>query len=163
MSVAAYLAKLPPEHRAALARVRDVVNAHLPAGYEEGMLFGMPSWFVPKSTLAETYNGQPLMLAALGSRKGYMTLYLMSVYGDEKLRAWFERAFAKAGKKLDMGKSCVRFKTLDALPLDVIGEAIAKVPVAKYVAAYHASRRANRGSKQNSGSKKPARKKTRAR
>ena len=158
----AYFAKLPADHRVALARVREIVNAHLPAGYEEGMQFGMPSWFVPKSTLADTFNGQPLMLAALGSRKGYMTLYLMSVYGDDKLRKWFEGAFAKAGKQLDMGKSCVRFKTLDALPLDVIGEAIAKVPVAKYVAAYHASRAAARP-KQNSASKKPARKQTRAR
>lgn len=139
-TVEQYLAQLPPDRRAAIARVREVVNARLPRGYEETMQYGMISWIVPRSRLAQTYNGQALVLASLGSQKQYMALYLMTVYGDGKLGAWFKEAYRATGKKLDMGKACVRFKTLDALPLDVIGEAISKVPVDAYVAIYEASR-----------------------
>ena len=139
-SVAAYLASLPPDRRAAIARVRDVVNASLPRGFEETMQYGMISWIVPTSRLAETYNGQPLAVASLASQKRHMALYLMSVYSDPALGAWFKAAYKAAGKKLDMGKSCVRFTSLDALPLDVIGEAVAKVPVDGYIASYLAAR-----------------------
>jgi Domain of unknown function (DU1801) len=135
-----YLASLPPDRRAAIARVRDVINDRLPDGYEETMQYGAISWIVPRARLAETYNGQPLAVAALASQKQYMALYLMTVYGDSKLASWFKAAFAARGKKLDMGKACVRFKTLDALPLDVIGDTIAKVSVDAYVAVYEASR-----------------------
>ena len=136
--IAEYLAKLPADRRAALQAVRKVVNANLPRGYEETLQYGMISWCVPESVLPakDVYNKQPLAFASLASQKNHMALYLMCVYGDEKLRAWFEKAYRASGKKLDMGKSCVRFKTLDALPLDVIGQAVAKVPVDAYVAAY---------------------------
>lgn len=133
-TVEQYLAALPADRRAAIARVRDVVNANLPDGFQEGMQFGMISWFVPLERLADTYNGQPASIAGLASQKQYMSLYLMTVYGDRPTEKWFRSAFAAAGKKLDMGKSCVRFKTIDALPLDVIGQAIARVSVDKYVA-----------------------------
>lgn len=137
-SVDQYLAKLPADRRDAISRVRDVVNANLPDGYEERLQYGMISWVVPESALpaADVYNKQPLALASLASQKSHMALYLMCVYGDPKERTWFESAFEKAGKKLDMGKSCVRFKSLDALPLDVIGKAISHVGVDAYVAAY---------------------------
>jgi hypothetical protein len=138
-TVEEYLASLPADRRAAIGRVRDVVNARLPPGYEETMQYGMISWIVPTSRLAATYNGQPLALASLASQKQYMALYLMTVY-QGRLAAWFRDAYAASGKKLDMGKACVRFKTLDALPLDVVGEAIARVPVDAYVAVYEASR-----------------------
>jgi hypothetical protein len=140
MNVDDYIDTLPEDRRIAIRTVRELVNSHIPAGYEEGMQYGMISWFVPFTTLAETYNNQPLALVSLGSQKSHMALYMMSVYGDEKLKAWFEGAFKKAGKKLDMGKSCVRFKSLDALPLDVIGEALSRVSVDEYVARYHAIR-----------------------
>jgi hypothetical protein len=136
MTVDDYIDSLPEDRRIAIRAVREAVNAKLPAGYEEGVVYNMISWFVPFTRLAETYNGQPLCVASLGAQKNYMALYLMSVYGDPKLRAWFEKAYKASGKKLDMGKSCVRFKTLDDLPLGVIGEAIAKVSVDAYVAAY---------------------------
>jgi len=139
-TVEQYLAALPADRRTAIARVREVVNAGLPAGYEETMQYGMISWIVPRARLAETYNGQPLAVASLASQKQHMALYLMTVYGESKLARWFKTAYAAAGKKLDMGKSCVRFKTLDALPLDVIGEAVSKVSVDDYVALYEASR-----------------------
>jgi hypothetical protein len=120
--------------------VRDATNARLPRGYEEAMQFGMISWVVPADRLPATYNGQPLALASLASQKQHMALYLMSVYGDAELAAWFRQAYRATGKKLDMGKSCVRFRTIDALALDVIGEAIARVPVDAYVAAYETAR-----------------------
>lgn len=135
-TVTKYLAELPPERRTAIAKVRDVILANLPKGCEEGMQFGMIGYCVPLSRYPDTYNGQPLGIAALASQKQYMSLYLMAVYGDPKTEAWFRDAFAKAGKKLDMGKSCVRFKALDALPLDVIAETIRKVPVDTYLARY---------------------------
>src|SRR3712207_3595476 len=101
-TVAAYLAKLPPDRRDAIAKVRDVVNANLPEGYEERIQYGMISWYVPLSRFPETYNGQPLAIAGLGSQKSYMALYLMGVCGSPELDGWFRDAFAKAGKKLDM-------------------------------------------------------------
>jgi hypothetical protein len=135
-----YLAKLPAGRRAAIARVREVVNANLPAGFEEGVQYGMISWYIPLSRFPDTYNSQPLAIASLASQKRYMALYLMSVYGDPELAAWFRGAFAKAGKKLDMGKSCVRFTSIDALPLEVIGEAIRRVPVDAFLAQYENAR-----------------------
>ena len=133
-----YLAKLPDDRRTAIAKVRDVINANPPAGYEERLQWGMISWCVPESVLPakDVYNKQQLCLAGLASQKNHMAVYLMCVYGDPKERKWFEAAFKKSGKKLDMGQSCVRFKSIDALPLDVIGEAMSHVSVDKYVAAY---------------------------
>ena len=90
-----YLAGLPEDRRAAVARVREVVNANLPPGYEEGFQYGGITWFVPKTRLAETYHGQPLALAALTSTKSHMALHMMSIYGDTKLRAWLEAAYQK--------------------------------------------------------------------
>jgi hypothetical protein len=133
-SVEDYLARAPHEHRHALALVRDLIRSRLPPGYQEGLQYGMISWFVPLSRYPKTYNGQPLIIASLASQRRYMALYLMSVYGDEALRSWFINAYAASGKKLDMGKSCVRFASLDALPLDVVGEVVSRVSVDAYVA-----------------------------
>jgi hypothetical protein len=156
-SVDDYLGKLPDDRRTAIAAVRDVINANLPAGFEEKIQFGMISWCVPESVLPakEVYNKQPLSLASLASQKSHMAVYLMSVYGDKQLRTWFEKAYKDSGKKLDMGQSCIRFKQLDALPLEVIGEAMSKVSVEQYVEGY---RRIREGLKQGA-SKRPAAKK----
>lgn len=137
-TVEAYLEGLAPDRRAAIEAVRDVMRANLPAGYEECMEFGMISYVVPLARYPKTYNKRPLLLASLGSQKSHMAVYLMSIYGDDGERAWFEEEFRRAGKKLDAGKSCVRFKTLDALPLDVIGRAVARVGVDEYLARYEA-------------------------
>src|SRR6478752_5341326 len=128
-TVSDYLAKLPDDRRTAIAKVRDVINANLPAGYEERLQWGMISWCVPESVLPakDVYNKQPLCFAGLASQKNHMAVYLMCVYGDASLRTWFEKAYKQSGKKLDMGQSCVRFKALDALPLELIGEAVGKV------------------------------------
>lgn len=139
-SVDEYLASLPADRRDAIATIREAILRNLPRGYEERLMAGMIAYVVPLSRLPKTYNGQPLMLAALASQKQHMSLYLLSVYGHEGLRAWFEQAWRAAGKKLDMGKSCVRFKRLEDIPLAVVGETIARVEVDRYVEQYHAAR-----------------------
>ena len=124
LTVSQWLASVPAERKDAITAVRDVVNEHLPRGYEETVDWGMLAWVVPLTTLPTTHNGRPLMLAALGAHTKLMTIYLMSVYSDPKIRKEFETAYKKTGKKLDMGGSCVHFKTLDDLPLHVVGDDI---------------------------------------
>jgi len=140
LTVSQWLASVPAERKDAINVVRDVVNEHLPQGYEETVDWGMLAWVVPLATLPTTHNGRPLMLAALGAHTKLMTIYLMSVYSDPKIRREFETAYKKTGKKLDMGGSCVHFKTLDDLPLDVVGNTIARVAVDEYVERYQRSR-----------------------
>jgi hypothetical protein len=135
-----YIAELPPDRAEAISRVRDVVRRHLPEGYEEGMQYGMIGWYVPFSRLPKTYNGKPLGYAALASQKQKMTLYLNNVYGDPEVEAWFRERYAASGHRLDMGKSCVHFRRVEDLPLDLIGETIARTPVDRYVARYRAVR-----------------------
>ena len=134
----AYLASLPPERRQALTALRDVIRANLPAGYEEGMGYGMIGYYVPLERFPDTYNGQPLSLAGIASQKRYMSLYLNTVYGDPETDRWFRERYAASGKKLDMGKSCVRFRKLDDVPLDLIGETIARTPVDRHIERYEA-------------------------
>ena len=135
-----YLSELDPDRKTSVAAVRGVILENLPDGYEEVMQYGMISYIVPTSVLAETYNGQPLMYAALASQKRYMSLYLTNVYGDEGSAEWFRQRYAASGKKLNMGKSCVRFRKLEDLPLDVVGEAIALTPLNEFLEIYRASR-----------------------
>ena len=140
-----YLAELPPERRAVIAAVRDVIRRNLPAGYQETMNWGMLSYEVPLERYPVTYNGRPLSYAGLAAQKSHYALYLMGMLqpdAEGSLREQFERA----GKKLDMGRSCIRFRKLDDLPLDVIGRVIASSPPDDYIAAYEAVRgRAARG------------------
>ena len=139
-----YIASLPPERRTAMQEVRDVVRRNLPAGFKEGMQFGMIAWYVPLERFPDTYNGRPLGLAALASQKQCMSLYLNSVYGDPKTEAWFKERYAQSGKNLNMGKSCVRFRRVEDLPLDVIGETIRRVDLDSYLAGYEAVRGSSR-------------------
>ena len=139
-NVEEYLAGLSEDRREIVSRVRDTINAHLPDGYVEQIDWGMISWVVPLEDYPDTYNGQPLGIAALASQKNHMALYLMGLYGSEPEEAWFREEYAKRGLKLDMGKSCVRFKRLEQVPLDVIGEVIAKIPPDLYIERYEASR-----------------------
>jgi Domain of unknown function (DU1801) len=138
-TVSAYLADLPPDRRKVLAAVRSVIRKNLPRGYRESMGYGMICYSVPLKRYPDTYNGQPLCYAALAAQKNYYALYLMSVYGDTRRSKAFRSAFGKAGKKLDMGKSCVRFKTLNDLPLDVISREIASTPVDAFIASFERS------------------------
>jgi uncharacterized protein YdhG (YjbR/CyaY superfamily) len=140
-TVAEYLDSLPAERRAVLAEVRKVIRRNLPKGYREVMNWGGISYEIPLARYPDTYNGQPLCYAGLAAQKTHYSLYLMGCYGDERLARQLRDAFKQAGKKLDMGKSCVRFKAADQLPLDAIGRIIAAVPPDKFIAVYEESRR----------------------
>ena len=139
-SVEDYLQELPRERREVLQAVRKVVLDNLPAGYVETMNWGMITYEIPLERYPDTYNKRPLMYAALASQKNHMSLYLMCVYSHKESRIRFEEKFKASGKKLNMGKSCVRFKRLEDLPLDVVGEAIAGTSVDAYIRFYQESR-----------------------
>ena len=134
-----YLAALPEDRCKAISAIRDVILENLPEGYEEGMQYGMIGYFVPHSLFPQGYHcdpKQPLNYVALASQKNHMAIYLMGCYGDESTKDWFVKAWTGACKKLDMGASCVRFKKLDDVPLSVVGEAVAKIPVRAYLDRY---------------------------
>lgn len=139
-SVEAYLAELPEPRRAVVGAVRDLVLRHLPDGYRETMNWGMICYEVPLDRYPDTYNKQPLGYLALAAQKNHCALYLNCVYGDEQRETWLREAFEKAGKKMDMGKSCLRFRSLDDLPLDALGELIADTPPDAYIARHEAAR-----------------------
>jgi uncharacterized protein YdhG (YjbR/CyaY superfamily) len=128
-TVDGYLSALPPDRREALATVRAAILKHLPEGYVETIGFGMIAYVIPLARFPKTYNGQPLMIAALASQKTYMSVHLLNLYGHPPTLKWFVEEFKNAGKKLDMGKGCVRFKSLDDLPIDLIGQTVARCPV----------------------------------
>jgi uncharacterized protein YdhG (YjbR/CyaY superfamily) len=140
-TVEQYLDELPPERREVVEAVRDVVLRNLPEGYQETMNWGMISYEVPFSTYPETYNGQPLSYLALAAQKNYYALYLMAAYEQSPQYKFIASEFKKAGKKLDMGKSCLRFRKLDDLPLESIGRVIADVPPAKLIEYQKATRK----------------------
>jgi hypothetical protein len=138
-TVAEYLESLPADRRAAVEAVRKVILANLDKDYEEGMQYGMIGYYVPHSVYPPGYHcdpKQPLPFAGLASQKDYISIYLMSVYGDSEQLRQFREDWAKTGKKLNMGKSCIRIKKLEDLPLEVIGRAIARVPAKALIAAY---------------------------
>ena len=132
-AVRQYLAALPADRRPALTAVRKVIRDNLPNGYEEAINWGMITYQVPLATYPDTYNGQPLMYAALASEKHHMAIHLTGIYTSSTSRAAFETAYRATGKRFDVGKSCVRFRTLDDLPLALIGETIGLLPVADLV------------------------------
>jgi hypothetical protein len=136
-----YVNSLPPDRREAINAVRKVILENLPKGYEECMSYGMIGYVVPHSIYPKGYHCDPklpLPFANLGSQKNHVALHLMNVYGDAKTQQWFRKAWAASGKKLDMGKACVRFKRVEDLPLDVIGQVIARTPVDRYIARIEA-------------------------
>ena len=132
-TVAEYLAGLPADRRAAREAVRQTILANLPAGYEEAMNWGMIVYQVPLARYPDTYNGQALAYAGLASQKNHMAVYLIGLYADEAAREQFEAAYRATGKRYDVGKSCVRFKKLDDLPLALIGESIAAFSVDAFI------------------------------
>lgn len=142
-TVTEYLAALTPERRDALNAVRKGINRALPPGYKEGIQFGMISWFVPLSAYPAGYGGnpkEPLPLISLASQKTGMALHMICFYGQPALLEWFHAQYSKSGKKLDMGKGCLRFKALGDLALDVVEGTVARLPVEEYAAGYQAMR-----------------------
>lgn len=160
-TVAAYLAELPPDRRALVSAVRDVVRRHLDPRVTEGMQYGMIGWCIPHSVFPPGYHVNPklpLPYVSLASQKNYCALYLMNLYADgTNEERWFREAWAKTGRKLDMGKCCLRFKTLDDLALDVLGEALDRATVERHLDAYAAMDPRNRV--KGATSRKPAAKK----
>jgi hypothetical protein len=163
-----YLAELPEDRRKALSAVREVILKNLDtSGFEEGMQYNMIGYYVPHRVFPAGYHcdpRQPLPFASIGSQKNHMAIYLMCVYGSQENEKWFREQWAKSGKKLDMGKSCVRFKKLEDVPLDVIGQMIKRVPAKKYIEQYQTGlNRGSKGAKSSAAtSGEPAPKKTAA-
>ena len=139
-TVGDYLTELPDDRRTAITAVRDVILDHLPAGFVEGMQYGMIGYYIPLERYPDTYNDEPLAIAALASQKRYMSLYLMGIYANEDDAWWFREKWTLSGKRLDMGKSCVRFRKLDDVPLDVVGAAIERTSAEDLIADYERSR-----------------------
>jgi uncharacterized protein YdhG (YjbR/CyaY superfamily) len=147
-TVEEYLTELPEERREAIEAVRQVILEHLPEGYEEVMNWGMITYQVPLETYPDTYNKKPLMYAALASQKRHMAVYLTGIYMEDETRREFEAAYRATGKRYDVGKSCARFRKLEDLPLELIGESIASLSVSEFVARVKEARsvRRSRGS-----------------
>lgn len=140
-AVEGYLAQLPAERREVVTTVRDVVNANLPEGYTEGMGWGMITWSVPLERYPDTYNGQPLGYVALAAQQRHYALYLMGAYSEPGAEQPLRQRWEATGRKLDMGKSCLRFRRIDDLDLDIIAELLAATPVDVFLTRYEASRR----------------------
>ena len=168
-TVQEYLKELPADRRQAINAVRGVILANLPKGYEECMSYGMIGYVVPHSIYPKGYQCNPklpLPFVNLGSQKNHMALHLMCCYGDPKLKASLEKAWKAAGKKFDMGGGCLRFRKLEDVPLEVIGQFIASMPVAEYIrriekafAEIAEARAAKKSAKAKPSKKKPTRKK----
>ncbi len=136
----AYLDELAPDRAGLVSRIRFLVNANLPDGYVERMSWGMISWEVPSSRYPDTYNGQPLVYAALAAQKNHTALYLNCVCASEERIERLRTQWAESGKKLDMGKSCLRFKQAGDVAEDVLAETIRSIPVDRFIAEYEARR-----------------------
>ncbi|NNE00181.1 MAG: DUF1801 domain-containing protein [Pirellulaceae bacterium] len=162
-TVSHYVKELPPERRDAIEAVRKIILKNLPQGYEEGMQYGMIGYYVPHSIYPSGYHcdpSQPLPFAHLASQKNYMAIYMLGLYADPKVQEWFISQWQATGKKLDMGKSCIRFKSLDDLPLKLIGRAIKKVSVKKLIRDYEAAidPKVRQAARQERATKKSSRK-----
>jgi hypothetical protein len=143
-----YLAQLPEDRRTVVSALRRMVKRYLPKGFEERTNWGHICYEVPLAKSGPTYNGQPLCYAAIAAQKNHYALYLTGAYMDPGLTRQVQEAFKAAGKKLDMGKSCVRFKSLDAIPLDALGPIVAAMPMAEFITRYqgiHAQTKTARG------------------
>ena len=140
-TVPAYLKELPAERRAVMSAVRDMILKHLPKGYVESMGYGMVCYGIPLERYPDTYNKQPAGYVALAAQKNYYAIYLMGVYGNPKKEKQLADAFQKIGKKMDMGKSCLRFRKLEDIPLDAIGKIIASTPPEELIEKMEAAKK----------------------
>ena len=144
-AVDAYLEALPGDRRETLRAIRALILANLPSGYQESMTWGMPTYEVPLERYPDTYNGKPLMYIAFASQKRYLTLHLMGLSEIDVGGSDFQTAFeAEMGRPPNMGVGCVRFRTLDDLPLELIGRVIGSVDVHTFVESAKAARSGRR-------------------
>jgi hypothetical protein len=143
-TVAQYLRSLPADRRRTIKAIRAVILDNIDGPFAEGIQGGSISYHVPHSVFPAGYHcnpEQPLPFAGIASQKHHIGLYLFCVYSDPTLEAWFREAWLETGQRLDMGKSCVRFKTLEHVPLEVVGELFRRVKAKAFIAQYQASRR----------------------
>jgi uncharacterized protein DUF1801 len=140
-TVEEYLANLPPERRDVVSRLRNAIRKKMPKGFSESVRWSAITWEIPLSRFPDTYNSQPLGYVALAAQKNYYALHLMRAYGDKQELARIQEGFRTAGKKLDMGKACIRFKKLEDLPLDVITESVAGTTPEEWIRIYEDARR----------------------
>lgn len=162
-TVEAYLRELPADRREIVSAIRSVILQNLDKDYEEGMQYGMIGYFVPHRVFPAGYHcdpKQPLPFACLASQKNHVAVYLMSIYMEPSTQRWFEEAWKKTGRKLDMGKSCVRFRKLEDCALDVIGEAIRRVPTQAYIDLYTGTLALPAESRRSGSAKKSGKKTT---
>ena len=146
-TVEEYIQSLPENRCQAISAVRNTIVQNLPKGFEELMNWGMITYQVPLEVYPDTYNKQPLMYAALASQKNHMAVYLTGIYMSDNSRKKFETAYKATGKRFDAGKSCVRFRILDDLPLPLIGETIASIELNDFVSkvkAVHSQRKSKK-------------------
>lgn len=137
-TVEAYIESLPSKRRELVEAIRSLITDNLPEGYAEGIEYGMIAYYVPLSEYPKTYNGQPLGYISIASNKDYVSVYLMSVYGENGEE--FRRQYKKTGKKLDMGKSCVRFTSLEGIPTKLLAETVAKYTPKQFIELYESTR-----------------------
>ena len=165
-----YLAGLPEDRRTAIEAIRKVINKNLDKKFEEGIQYGMVGYYLPHSHYPAGYHcspDQPLPFASVASQKNHIGLYLFCIYCSEESKDQFREEWLATGKKLDMGKSCVRIKKLEDLPLEVLGRAIKRATAKRFVAAYEAAipsraskKAANKKRTSRKAAKKPAARKT---
>lgn len=156
-NVEQYIAELPEGRREVVSTLRELIRRHLPKGYVESMTWGMICYTIPLADYPHTYNGHALCYVSLAAQKNYCSLYLLGLYASKEPVTELQAGFKAAGKKLDMGKCCVRFKSLDDLALEALGKSIADMPPARYIELYEAGR-----ARTKTASKKPAAKKAAA-
>lgn len=150
-----YLSELPEDRREAITKLRKLVKKNLPKGYSERLAYGgMITYEIPLEKYPDTYNGQPLCYLGIASQKNHMSLYLMSAYGNPEQETFLADEFKKAGKKLDMGKSCLRFRKLEDLPLEAIGKIVASTPPAEMIAKAEAAKKQSKSGAKKSAAKK---------
>lgn len=135
-----YIESLPDDRKTAMDKLRDVINENLPKGFKEGMGYGMLGWSVPHSTYPAGYHcnpQQPLPFLGIASQKNFIALYHMGVYADKDLHDWFVAEYPKHVKtKLDMGKSCIRFKKPETIPYELIADLVSKMTPQQWIALY---------------------------
>jgi len=148
-TVKQYLAELPDDRRKDITKLVKLVRKHLPKGYEEVMAWGMIVFQVPMDISGPTYNQQPLAAVALASQKNHISFYLSSIYASEELTTEFHERWARSGKKLDMGKSCIRFRAIEQADLETIAWAVGLLNPVEFSEMYQNARRQYRSKKDN--------------
>ena len=137
-TIAEYLKGIPTDQRTEIKKVRELIKKNIGEGFKESINWGMISWEVPLSTYPDTYNKKPLHFIGLATQKNNISLYLMCIYQTPELLEELDKGFKRIGKKPNMGKSCIRFKHTDDIPMTEIGKIIKKITLKKFIAAYEA-------------------------